>query len=94
MSIEPLAGGISFRVRVTPRSSKPGIAGLRDGAFLVRVKAAPVEGAANREIVDIIADALDVPRRHVTIESGEHGRLKRIHVSGIDARSAATRLSR
>jgi uncharacterized protein (TIGR00251 family) len=92
--LEPFAGGVSFQIRVTPRSSRPGIAGTRDGVLLVRVKAAPVEGVANQEIVDVIARALDVPRRRVTIESGERGRLKRIRVSGIDARSAGSLLTR
>jgi uncharacterized protein (TIGR00251 family) len=70
---------------VIPRASKPGIAGTRDGALLVRLKSPPVEGAANAELIQIISDALDVPRRSISIVSGEHARLKRIRVEGITA---------
>lgn len=74
-----------------PRAGRPGIAGARDGALLVKVKAAPVDGAANDELTELLARALHVPRGRVTIASGARGRLKRIHVTGIDAASA-TRL--
>jgi uncharacterized protein (TIGR00251 family) len=60
--------------------------------LLVRVKAAPVDGAANEELVEVISRTLDVPRRQVMIESGERARIKRIRVSSIDARTAAGRL--
>ncbi|HEX5109085.1 MAG TPA: DUF167 domain-containing protein [Vicinamibacterales bacterium] len=93
MLIEPLPGGVSFSVRVIPRSSSPGIAGIRDTAFLVRVKAAPVDDAANEELVALLARALQVPRRNVTIASGARSRLKRVRVAGIDASVAARALS-
>ena len=66
-----------------PRASKPGIAGTRDDALLVRLKSSPVEGAANSELIRIISDALDVARRSISIVSGEHARLKRIRVEGV-----------
>jgi uncharacterized protein (TIGR00251 family) len=72
-----------FNVRVIPRSSKPGIAGTRDDTLLVRLKSLPVEGAANAELIQIISDALDVPRRSISIVSGDHARLKRIRVEGV-----------
>lgn len=85
MQIDLLSDGVAFAVRVIPRASKPGIAGVRDGALLVRVGAPPVENAANDELVGVIADALGVPRRRVTILSGARGRLKRVQVVGADA---------
>jgi len=73
-------------VRVVPRSSKPGIAGTRDGALLVRLQSPPVEGAANAELIEVIAAAFGVPKRDVTIVSGEHSRLKGIKIASIDRR--------
>ena len=93
MRIDSLAGGVSFLVRVIPRASRSAIAGERDEALLVRVQAPPVEGAANEELIETLARALEVPRRCVTIASGARGRLKRVEVSGIDAASAAHRLA-
>ena len=69
---------IQLPVRVTPRSSKPGVAGVRDGALLVRLQSPPVEGAANEELIQVIAKTFGVARRDVSIASGEHSKLKRI----------------
>jgi uncharacterized protein (TIGR00251 family) len=80
---------IYFNVRVIPRSSKPGIAGLRDDAWLVRLKSPPVEGAANAELIDVIAAALHLPKRNVAIVSGKRSKLKRVSVAGVTSEEAA-----
>ncbi len=79
-------------VRVIPRSAKACIAGTRDDALLVRLNAPPVEGAANAELAEVIAKALGVPRRAVTILSGERSRKKRVAVTGVDDTTARARL--
>jgi uncharacterized protein len=61
---------------------------MRDGALLVRLAAAPVDGAANAELIALIARALRLPRRDVTIVSGERSRSKRIRVANIDRATA------
>jgi uncharacterized protein (TIGR00251 family) len=76
-------GGVIVSVRVIPRSAKSGLAGTRDGALLVRLHAPPVEGAANAELIDVMAKALGVPTRALSIVGGEHGRLKRVKVDGV-----------
>ena len=68
-----------------PRAGRTGFAGLRDGALLVRLAAAPVDGAANDELVALLAKALRIPKRDVTIVSGERSRSKRVRVAGWDA---------
>ena len=79
-------------VRVIPRASRPGLAGTRDGVLLVRLSAPPVEGAANAELIQVLAKALDVPKRQVTIVAGERSRLKRVRVEGLTAERAAEML--
>ena len=79
-------------VRVIPRASRPGLAGTRDGALLVRLSAPPVGGAANAELIQVLAKALDVPKRQVTIVAGERSRLKRVRVEGLTAERAAEML--
>ena len=61
---------------------------MRDGALLVRLAAAPVDGAANAELIALIARALHLPRRDITIVSGERSRSKRIRVANIDRATA------
>jgi uncharacterized protein (TIGR00251 family) len=78
---EPAA---AIDVRVIPRAGRSGIAGLRDGALLVRLAAAPVDGAANDELIALIARALHIPKRDITIVSGERSRSKRIRVADMN----------
>lgn len=80
--------GVIVSVRVVPRSPRSGIDGVRAEALLVRLQAAPVDGAANDALVTVLADALGVPRRFVTIVSGARSRDKQVHVRGIDRAAA------
>jgi len=79
-------------VRVVPRASRSGVAGTRDGAILVRLSAAPVEGAANRELVNTLSRALGLPRRALTITAGATSRTKRVRVEGLTLAEAFRRL--
>jgi uncharacterized protein YggU (UPF0235/DUF167 family) len=81
------AGAARLAVRVIPRASRDGIDGVRDGALLVRVTAAPVEGAANVAVTRLVAAALGVPPSRVTVISGSTGRRKILGIDGL-ARSA------
>ncbi|HSR00699.1 MAG TPA: DUF167 family protein [Sphingomicrobium sp.] len=72
-------------IRVTPRSSRPGIGGWRIGAdgkeeLEVRVAAAPADGAANRAVVLVLAKALGISRAEVKIVSGATSRHKRVAI--------------
>ena len=74
-------GFITFQVRVVPRASRSEVAGEHDGALRVRVTAPPVDGAANDEVVRILAKALGVSRSSVEIKSGHTSRVKQVRVS-------------
>ena len=72
-------------VRVTPRSVKPGIGEWKTDPggrpFLeVRVAAAPADGAANDEVIKLLAKALGLPKSVLVIVSGQTARLKRIEL--------------
>lgn len=55
-----------------------------DGVLLARVAAAPVDGAANRALVRLLAETLSVPPGAVTLVAGATGRRKRLLVEGLD----------
>ena len=72
-------------IRVTPWSAKPGVGEWRTDPggrqFLeVRVAAAPADGAANEEVVKLLAKALGLPKSRLAIVSGQTARLKRLEV--------------
>jgi uncharacterized protein len=83
---------VDLEIRVIPRAGRSGFAGLRDGALLVRLAAAPVDGAANDELIALIAKALRIPKRDITIVSGMRARSKRIRIAGLDREQALARL--
>jgi uncharacterized protein len=90
--IESSGQDVVIAVRVIPRAGRSGVAGTRAGALLVRLNAPPVEGAANEELIQVIADLLAVQKRAVTIVSGERSRTKRVRVAGVRADYVASRL--
>jgi uncharacterized protein (TIGR00251 family) len=85
---------VTLSVRVVPRASKPSLTVEADGSLKVRLKAPPVEGAANDELIDVLAGVFGVPRRHVAIVGGTRARSKRVSIDGIDERRAADVLAR
>jgi uncharacterized protein (TIGR00251 family) len=79
-------------IRVIPRSSRTRVDGRRGGAILIRLNAPPVDGAANDALIAFLSDVLEVPRRSVSIVSGQTSRDKRVRVEGIAPDAAIARL--
>ena len=73
--------GISLSVRASPKASKDAIL-PGDGYLAVRLTAPPVDGAANKALVKLLAKAFGVAKRDVDIEAGDSARMKRIFIHG------------
>lgn len=78
-------------VHVKPRARKPGLGGREaDGRLALSVHAVPEDGAANREVCALVAAALGVPARAVTVFRGATSRRKTLKIEGAtDAAIAA-----
>ena len=74
---------IVIDVRVIPRSSRSEIVGMHDGALKIRLCSPPVDGAANAELIKLLAKRCGVSRNDVTIVGGETARLKRIKIDNL-----------
>ena len=79
--------GVVVDVRLTPRGGRDAIEGVErraDGRAVLkaRVRVAPADGEANSALCRLIADALDIAPRQVTVAAGATSRLKRIRVTG------------
>jgi len=68
------------------RASKSEIVGEMDGSLRVRISAPPVDGAANDEVVKLLAKAFGVAKGNVAILSGQTSKNKRIKIIGVTAR--------
>jgi uncharacterized protein (TIGR00251 family) len=87
------AGGVRFSVHARPGSSRSAILGVRDGALDVALTSPPADGAANAELIKLVARALEVRRGDVVIVGGASSRSKLLEVHGVLPADARTRLS-
>ena len=73
-------------IRLQPRASRDELLGLNEeGALRVRVRAAPVDGAANAALIQLLAKRLGLVKSKVKLISGATARNKIVEVEGISA---------
>lgn len=71
-----------FKVQVVPRASRSEVTGEHNGALRIRIAAPPVDGAANKEVIGLLAKSFRVSRSAVRILSGHNGRTKQVSIEG------------
>ncbi|MCU0558932.1 MAG: DUF167 domain-containing protein [Desulfobacterales bacterium] len=91
LCIHQRPSGLSFNVRIQPRSSRNMVAGLHGDALKIKLTAAPVAGAANKMCLRFLAERLGVSHSALEILAGHTGRAKTILVKCDPARVQAVR---
>ena len=76
-------GAIVFNVRVVPRASKSEIVGELDGGLKVRIASPPVDGAANAELIKLLAKTFGVSKSEVEIIGGQTSKTKQIKIANL-----------
>ncbi len=71
----------TLRVKVKPQSRVSALTEAGDGTWLARVKAPPVDGKANAELTELVAERFGVRKAQVSIKSGAGARLKLVQIS-------------
>jgi uncharacterized protein (TIGR00251 family) len=94
IKFEERGEAVFFSVRVVPRASKSEIAGEIGGGLKVRLCSPPVDGAANAELIKLLARTLAVSRGQVEIVSGQTSKTKRIRITGVTADEVKSRNQR
>jgi uncharacterized protein (TIGR00251 family) len=80
---------------VTPRSRKNELTAVSsDGTLRVRLAAPPVDGAANKALLELLADILEVRANTLEIIAGEKGKDKIISVVDLDAHAVEERVKK
>ena len=74
---------VSVKIKVEPRSSKSGIIGLYGDALKVKLTSPPVDGKANKELVELLAKECGIPKSAVEIVSGQSSKNKLVRITGI-----------
>lgn len=59
----------------------------------MKIKAPPVEGKANKEIISYLSRLLKVPKKSIEIKSGQNNPYKVIRVTGLDEETCIVLLS-
>jgi uncharacterized protein (TIGR00251 family) len=71
-----------LRIRVEPRSSRPGIAGPYGEGIKVKLRSPPVEGRANSELIGLLSKEYGVPKEDIEIISGRNSKNKVVRLRG------------
>jgi len=83
---------VRLEVYVQPRASRTELAGTHDGMIKIRIAAPAVENAANRALLDFVAQQLGIAKRCVRVISGGTSRRKLLEIDGVTAEAIAERL--
>lgn len=75
--------GVRLTVKVQPRSNRNQVVGVEGDALKIKITAPPVEGEANRALLEFLAEKLGVAKSRLRILNGESGRRKVIFIGGV-----------
>ena len=85
--VQLVGGRVRLSVHVQPCASRREIAGVHGDALKVRLTSPPVEGAANEELIELLANTFAVSRRAIRILAGGNSRSKVVEIEGITERA-------
>jgi uncharacterized protein len=77
--------GITLTFHVIPASKRNQLVGyLADGSLKIKIKAKPIEGRANSEIINFLAGLFEIKKSEIDIISGQTSRNKIVRIHGIN----------
>lgn len=72
-----------LKIRVNPRSSRNQVTGWRDDVLQIKLTAPPVEGAANKAVLEFLAEQLSIKKSQIALVSGATSREKTVEITGL-----------
>lgn len=70
-----------IQVKVTPRSRESSLTQSADGTWVAKLKSPPVDGKANKELIELVAARFGCMKAMVTIKAGASGRRKLVVIA-------------
>ena len=83
-----------LHVKVVPGASREGVTGWLGDSLKVRVQAPPEKGKANRAVIKLLADVLDVPRTSIELVQGRTVANKVFAINGMSEQQARSVIER
>ena len=77
---------VTITIYVVPRSSKSEIVGIYNDCLKIKLKAAPIDNAANEELINFLAEKLKIQKKNIGIISGTRQKKKVVSVIGCSSK--------
>lgn len=74
---------MKLKLLIQPNAKKNELIGLHNGALKVKIAAQPIDGKANAELIEFLAETLGIPKRQIELLKGETGRNKSVEIHGL-----------
>ncbi|MGA2439712.1 MAG: DUF167 domain-containing protein [Tepidisphaeraceae bacterium] len=87
------SGGVALAVKVVPGSSRNRVAGEYAGGIKLNVTQPPEGGAANRAVIALLSELLEIPAACIRISHGQSSPRKEVIITGLPAEAIAARLN-
>lgn len=91
--IENLVGRVRLHLWIQPNASKSEVIGPFENSLKIKIKAPPVDGKANKEVIEFLSDLLDVPKKNISILRGDSSRKKCVEIMGLSESEIRARLN-
>lgn len=89
---DPSGPSCTLELKVIPNAPRNEVVGWLGDALKVKIHAPALEGRANDELLNFLAETLDLPRRDLTLLRGDKSRQKLVRITGLDMTAAKSRL--
>lgn len=71
---------MKIKIYVQPNASRSQIVGLHADALKIKIKAPPVDGEANQEVIRFLSEFLKIPQKKISLKHGQTGRNKLVEI--------------
>ncbi len=80
LKITKTNNGVTFKVKVVPNSSASKIVEVNEEFVKIKLNSPPIEGRANKEVINLLSKVLDIPKTSIELLNGDKNKLKTIGV--------------
>lgn len=78
LKITKTNNGVAFKVKVVPNSSASKIVEVNEEFVKIKLNSPPIEGRANKEVINLLSKVLDIPKTSIELLNGDKNKLKTI----------------
>ncbi|MDD5190165.1 MAG: DUF167 domain-containing protein [Dehalococcoidales bacterium] len=65
-----------------------------DGVWHVKIAAPPIEGKANKKLIEFLSEVLDIPKSAISIDKGATGKRKMVEITGVTIEAITRKLGK